>query len=103
VAGRDNCADDSRDTRGEKQVMQSTMIGKVEKARRYSEETERIVFNEFRVTIIGDHRNHIVSFNDGNWSCDCETMQQHGYCSHTMAMERVLGDMIATATAGGNS
>jgi hypothetical protein len=79
--------------------MHSTMIGKVEKAKRYSEQPERIVFNSFSVTIIGDHRKHNVTFDNGTWSCDCETIDHHGYCSHTMAMERVLGEMVAEQVA----
>ena len=74
--------------------MLSTMIGKIEKAMRYANEPERIVFNEFRVTLQGDHRNHLVSFNENNWQCDCETFEQTDVCSHTMTMERVLRDML---------
>jgi hypothetical protein len=79
--------------------MLSTMIGKIEKAMRYSSEPERIVFNEFQVTLQGDHRNHLVNFNQGLWSCDCETFDQTRYCSHTMTMERVLRNMLASETA----
>jgi hypothetical protein len=77
--------------------MYSTMIGKIEKAIRYSQEQDRIVFNDFRVTIEGDHRDHQVTFHEGAWGCDCETFQQTGYCSHSMAMERVLRGMIPVA------
>jgi hypothetical protein len=74
--------------------MLSTMIGKIEKAMRYASEPERIVFNEFRVTLQGDHRNHLVSFNETIWTCDCETFKQSAYCSHTMTMERILRNML---------
>ena len=79
--------------------MHSTMIGKIEKAKRYAEETQRIAFEEFRVTLEGDHRDHIVGYDLGSWSCDCETFAHNGYCPHTMAMERVLGNMLAPITA----
>jgi hypothetical protein len=79
--------------------MYSTMIGKIEKAIRYSQEPDRIVFNDFIVTLEGDHRNHTVTYHDGSWSCDCDTFQQSGYCSHSMAMERVLRGMIPATTA----
>lgn len=77
--------------------MLSTMYGKVEKAIRYAQEPERITFNDFQVTIHGDHRNHVVTFSRGSWNCDCETFDQHDYCPHTMAMERVLGGMLGEA------
>ena len=85
--------------------MHSTMIGKIEKARRYAEEQrERVVFNAFDVTLDGDHRDHHVNFDRGTWGCDCETFDHNGYCPHTMAMERVLGDMIApTPTVEGQA
>jgi hypothetical protein len=82
--------------------MHSTMIGKIEKAVRYAREPERIAFSDFRVTLEGDHRNHIVTYNHGSWSCDCETIDHTGYCSHTMTMERVLGDMIKPQWAEAN-
>jgi len=72
------------------------MIGKIEKAKRYAEEhDQRIVFQAFDVTLEGDNRNHRVAFDHGTWGCDCETFDHNGYCPHTMAMERVLGEMIA--------
>lgn len=75
-------------------MMHSSMIGKVEKAGRYAQEHERFVFNAFSVTIQGDHRSHAVSYSQGAWACDCESFDHEGYCSHTMAVERVLGPML---------
>lgn len=74
--------------------MHSTMYGKIEKAIRYAQEPDRIVFSDFQVLLEGDHRNHTVNYDRGAWRCDCETMQQHGYCPHSMALERVLGNML---------
>jgi hypothetical protein len=74
--------------------MDSGMIGKIQKAKRYAEQTDRIVFREFKVTISGDHDEHLVCFSDGQWSCDCGFFAKRGVCSHTMAMERVLGVML---------
>lgn len=74
--------------------MDSGIIGKIEKARRYAEEPTRIVFTDFTVTLQGDNRPHTVSYHQGKWSCDCEFVKTHGYCSHTMALERVLGVML---------
>jgi hypothetical protein len=83
--------------------MHSGMIGKIEKAIRYSQEHDRVVFEEFRVTLEGDNRPHVVTYNGGVWSCDCETIDQAGYCSHTMTMERILGDMIQSRSGEGTS
>jgi hypothetical protein len=70
------------------------MIGKIEKAKIYSEERERIEFEAFRVSIQGDNDSHIVSYNSGTWDCDCAYFASHAVCGHTMAMERVLKDMV---------
>jgi len=70
------------------------MIGKIEKAKLYSEERERIRFESFTVSIDGDNDNHSVTYNQGIWGCDCEFFASRSVCGHTMTMERVLADMV---------
>ena len=70
------------------------MIGKIEKAKLYSEERERIRFDSFRVSINGDNDTHYVTYDQGNWNCDCEFFASRSVCGHTMTMERVLADMV---------
>jgi hypothetical protein len=71
------------------------MIGKIEKARIYAEERERIQFQSFHVSIRGDNdKTHDVRYDRGLWHCDCDFFNSRGVCSHTMAMERVLVDMV---------
>ncbi len=79
--------------------MDSAMISKIQKARRYAEDPTRIIFNEFAVTIQGDNHPHTLSYRQGEWSCDCDYFNHRGYCSHTMAMERVLGVMLPQQSA----
>ncbi len=77
--------------------MDSGMIGKIQKAKRYAEELERVRFDEFKVTFEGDHGTHFVSYSDGRWSCDCRFFASRGVCSHTMALERILGATVPLA------
>lgn len=70
------------------------MIGKIDKARRYAEERDRIQFHSFSVTFDGDNNPHAVHFSEKAWSCDCDFFRTRGVCSHTMALERVLEGMI---------
>ncbi len=70
------------------------MIGKIEKAKLYAEERERIQFESFRVKIQGDNNVHVVTYNNGIWNCDCDFFASRTVCGHTMAMERVLQDMV---------
>ena len=70
------------------------MIGKIEKAKIYAEERERIEFESFQVRIKGDNDEHVVSYDNGNWKCDCTFFASRTVCGHTMAMERVLEKMV---------
>jgi hypothetical protein len=74
--------------------MDNGMIGKIEKAKRYAEERERIRFETFRATFDGDNNPHTVEFSSEGWKCDCDFFQRRGVCSHTMALERVLERML---------
>jgi len=77
--------------------MDSGMIGKIEKAILYSQEPERITFNEFTVTFEGDHTNHKIRYSQGQWSCDCKFFETRGVCSHVMTLERILAGSVTPA------
>jgi len=74
--------------------MQSSLIGKIEKAKRYAQETERITFSEFSVKFRGKHGNYDTGYKDSKWHCSCDFFSHWGLCSHTMALERILGNML---------
>jgi hypothetical protein len=74
--------------------MQSSLIGKIEKAKRYAQETDRITFSEFSVKFRGEHDTYTTSLKEGKWSCTCAFFSTWKICSHTMAMGRVLGNML---------
>ncbi|RLC79925.1 MAG: hypothetical protein DRI61_06875 [Chloroflexi bacterium] len=75
--------------------MDSGLISKIQKAKRYAQETERITFKRFEVSFRGDHNTYTVTFDQGRWHCECNFFAQRGLCSHTMALERVLGKMLS--------
>lgn len=71
------------------------MIGKIEKAKIYAEEREeRLHFEALRVRVKGENNSHIVNYENGTWHCDCDFFTRRHVCSHTMALERVLANMI---------
>ena len=76
--------------------MDNAMIGKIEKAKRYAEERDRFTFQSFTVTVRGENSDHIVNYDNGKFECDCSFFQSRGYCSHSMAMERLLDQMIVS-------
>jgi len=74
--------------------MQSSLIGKIEKAKRYAQETERVAFSELLVKFRGDNDNYITGYKDGKWHCSCHFFSSWGCCSHTMALQRILSNML---------
>lgn len=74
--------------------MNSTLISKVEKARRYAEEPERVRFQSFKVAFHGGHDEHEVTMNDSEFSCTCHFYEVHDTCAHIMAMQRILHAML---------
>lgn len=79
-------------------MIDSGMINKIQKAKEYAAEPHRIQFQTFRVQFDGVNDGHAVEYKDGNWECDCHYFRGHGVCSHTMAMERILGVMLPAPT-----
>ncbi len=77
--------------------MNSSMIGKIEKAHRYAREPERIRFSALEATFRGGHDEYTVSLVEGQWRCSCNTFSSHavGTCSHVMAMQQILSPMLS--------
>jgi len=74
--------------------MQSSLIGKIEKAKRYAEEGNRVTFLNFSVKFRGENDDYDTGFKDGQWHCSCRFFSNWGLCSHTMALERMLTNML---------
>lgn len=76
--------------------MHSDLIGKIEKARRYAQEPERVEISELTATIRGDNgTTHTVTLKDGHWDCKCSFFRIWGTCAHVMAMQRILDPMLS--------
>ncbi len=74
--------------------MQSSLIGKIEKAKRYAQETDRVTFAELSVKFRGEHNDYETEYKNGKWYCSCHFFSIWQTCSHTMALERMLGNML---------
>ena len=79
--------------------MDSGMISKIQKAKRYAEEPQRVSFETFAVAFAGDHSSYHVTYDHGKFACQCEFFHQRGICSHTMALERLLEPMLSAKQA----
>ena len=74
--------------------MQSSLIGKVQKAKQYAQEPERVRFQQLKVHFEGENGDHDVTYDEGKWHCTCHFFAGWGICCHTMALERMLGVMM---------
>ena len=74
--------------------MHSSIISKIEKARAYAEERERVNITGFSAIFRGNHNEYQVSYNGRDWSCSCPFFASHSLCSHTMALQRMLEGML---------
>ena len=75
--------------------MNSSLIGKIEKAKRYAQERDRIRFTALSVSFHGENADHQVELAAGKWRCTCDFFAGYGACAHTMALERILEGMLA--------
>ena len=74
--------------------MQSSLIGKIEKAKLYAQEKDRVTFSEFSVKFRGENDTYEVSYHDNKWHCSCNFFATWGTCSHTMALEKMIENML---------
>jgi hypothetical protein len=88
-------------------MMMDSVASRILKARQYAQERDRRVrVHRFEVELHGEHANHIITYDDGRWTCDCEEAQLRGgceeaqlrgVCPHIMAMEEILGETVEPA------
>ncbi len=74
--------------------MRSSLIGKVEKARRYANEPGRVTLNSLAADFHGENADHKVGYADGQWSCTCDFFGQWETCSHVMALQEMFRDRL---------
>jgi hypothetical protein len=76
------------------ETMNSSLISKIEKAKRYAEEPERISFRSFEVAFRGENGTHAVSLSGDDWKCECEHFHTSGLCAHVMTLQRVFASNL---------
>jgi hypothetical protein len=74
--------------------VQSSLIGKIEKAKRYAEEPERVTISSFSAVFRGENDSHTLTLTDGVWHCNCNFFSEWGECVHIMTLQRLLGKML---------
>jgi hypothetical protein len=74
--------------------MDYSYIGKVQKAKDYAEQPERVTFHSFEVEFKGNNNTYHVTLGPDGWHCTCPGFQKYAICPHTMALEKVFGPML---------
>lgn len=77
--------------------MNSGLIGKVDKAKKYAQERNRMHISGLQVDFRGENDTHHVALTGERWTCSCDFFEGWGTCAHTMALERILDGMIPTS------
>jgi hypothetical protein len=75
--------------------MNSSLIGKIEKAKMYEHEPERVRFQTLEADFRGEHDTYHIKLNNNHWSCSCSFYSGYGTCSHVMAAQRILAPMLS--------
>ncbi len=76
--------------------MRSSLIGKIEKARRYAKEPGRVTLSSLTADFHGENADHKVSYADGQWTCTCSFFSQWETCSHVMALQEMFRGELPT-------
>ena len=74
--------------------MDYSMIGKIQKAKEYAEDTSRVTFQVLQVEFTGNNNAYRVILGPDGWGCTCPGFQKYGICPHIMAMERRFEPML---------
>ena len=77
--------------------MNSSLISKIEKAKRYSAEPDRVHFKALEVSFRGDNGAHTIRLSGDEWSCECDHFQVHGLCTHVMTLQRLFAANLSDA------
>ena len=77
--------------------MNSSFMRKIEKAKDYALQRERVNISSCKAKFHGDNGDHTITYEAGKWHCDCDYHIGRETCVHIMAMEMIL-DGMAPAT-----
>lgn len=73
------------------------IVSDVTKAKRYSQETDRIHIVSFECSFEGYNKTHHITYHEGDWTSTASFFAQRGVCSHTMALEKILKGFVEPA------
>ena len=79
--------------------MDSSFMRKVEKAKSYALQRERVSFSNCTVRFQGNNGDYTITYEAGRWHCDCDYYIGRDTCTHIMALEMMLEGMVSPVAA----
>lgn len=79
--------------------MNSSFIRKVEKAKDYALQKERVNLTDCTVLFQGDNGDHTITYRAGDWDCDCDYLIGRDTCTHIMALQMMLEGIVRAEPA----
>lgn len=76
--------------------MNSALISKIEKSRRYAQQPERVTIQGLDLSFQGEHDLYHVTLRDGQWTCSCHFFEGYGTCAHVMGIQRMFEAMLTS-------
>ena len=70
------------------------IVSDVKKAKRYTDQRDRIRIVSFECAFEGYNQNHYITYDTGKWTSTASFFAQRGVCSHTMALEKILKGFV---------
>ncbi|MFN7161268.1 MAG: nucleoside-triphosphatase [Candidatus Gracilibacteria bacterium] len=77
----------TKENREEMLIYTKELLGKIAKAKRYVQESERFSGKFPEITMTTDHETRHLVFT-ADWQCDCSFFEKHKICSHIIAVEK---------------
>ncbi|MFW5748095.1 MAG: SWIM zinc finger family protein [Chloroflexota bacterium] len=74
--------------------MDYSIIGKIQKAKEYALEPQRVTFNSFQLEMRGNNNTYTITLAPDGWHCTCPGFQKYAICPHIMALEKMFEPML---------
>ncbi len=75
--------------------MDPSFLRKVEKAKDYALQRDRVSFSNCTVRFKGDNGDHTITYDNGEWGCSCDFLIGRETCTHIMALEMMFDGMVS--------
>jgi hypothetical protein len=75
-------------------LIDSSLVRKIEKAKDYAVQPDRVTLRQCAMQFRGDNSDHEIAYEAGKWKCNCDYfVSGHGTCSHIMAVQLMMKDL----------